>query len=1030
MSVSRRIVTVLFADVADSTPLAEQLDPEPLRHVMSRYFDRSREVLERYGGTVEKFIGDAVMAVFGVPELHEDDAVRAVRAALELREALAKLNRELEQELGVQLAVRVGVNTGEVVAGDPSDGGTLVTGDAVNVAKRLEQGAASGEILVGPATQRLVRSAALLEPIEPLAAKGKAERVSAWRLLAAIPGVPAISRRLDIPLVGRDHELERLRNAYDRAVAERECALFTLLGPAGIGKSRLACELFDKLAEEATVLVGGCLAYGEGITFWPLNEVLRELGGEPALAKLLADDDAADLVLARVAAIAGRAPAASTRETFWAVRRLFESLARRRPLVLCFEDVHWAEPTFLDLIEYLAGWVREAPILLLCLARPEFLDDRPRFVGGGAEAESLVLRPLADGDAIEMLKALGAESERARIVEAAEGNPLYVEQLAAALAEGRPEAIPPTLHALLAARLDRLSTGERRTIEHAAVAGRDFWQDAVAELTATEERTEVGRHLLALVRKDLIRPARSTERPDDAFRFGHALIRDAAYAAIPKERRALLHEQFAGWVEATAGARAAELEEIVGYHLEQTYRYREQLGSLDEAARRIGERAGDALGSAGRRAFARGDMPAAVNLLARSAALLPGDHPTRLQALAELGSALMRTGDFSRADAVLTEAVEGAAAAGDKRLELRALIDREFFRTFTTPGDSTDEIVRVAEAAIPLLEELGDELGLAKAWWLRSEAEVNAGRWAARASALERALAHSRRTADRHDEPTLTALLAQALAYGPTPVPEAIRRCEQLRLEAGGAASTATDAEADRIDGRWLNRDRGVEAAIATTLAELRAMEGDFDEARALCARAQGLYDELGLRFMHATRCLSPAAVELLSGDPGAAAEELRRGYQALEAMGERGVRSTVAAFLAHALVADGRYEEGEAFSEISEQDAAAADVVTQVVWRGARARALARRGDLTAAERLAREGVALARSTDFLDLQAGSLLSLADVMCIRGQAQPAAELVEAARETYERKGNLVAARNAAVLVAEIHATAADAQAR
>ncbi len=274
-------------------------------------------------------------------------------------------------------------------------------------------------------------------------------------------------------------------------------------------------------------------------------------------------------------------------------------------------------------------------------------------------------------------------------------------------------------------------------------------------------------------------------------------------------------------------------------------------------------------------------------------------------------------------------------------------------------------------------------------------------------------------------------MLAQALAYGPTPVPEAIRRCEQLRLEAGSAASTATDAEADRINGRrWLNRDRGVEAAIASTLAELRAMEGDFDEARALCARAQALYDELGLRFMRATRCIAPAAVELLAGDPGAAAEELRWGYQALEAMGERGVRSTVAAFLAHALVADGRYEEGERFSEISEQDAAAADVVTHVVWRNARARALARRDDLAGAERLAREGVALARSTDFLDLQAGALLSLAEVMGIRGQAQPAAELVEAARETYERKGNIVAARNAAVLVAEIRATTVDAQPR
>jgi len=752
MAVSRRAVTVLFADVVGSTPLGERLDPEPLRRVLTRYFERSRELLERYGGSVEKFIGDAVMAVFGIPELHEDDALRAVRAATEMREMLSTLNVELEQELGVRLAVRVGINTGVVVAGDGSQAGTLVTGDAVNVAKRLEEAGSSGEILLGAATARLVRASALLEPVDPIPAKGKAEPVEAWRLLASMPGMPAISRRFDIPLVGREAELAQLRDAYARAVAERRCVQFTLFGVAGIGKSRLACELFELARGEAMVLVGRCLAYGKGITFWPVNEALREMGGASAVDELFAGDEDRDLVRARLEGLSGRAPAARTQETFWAFRRVCENLARRRPLVLCFEDVHWAEPTFLDLVEYLAGWIRDAPVLLLCLARPELADERPRFAGAASDAVSIVLQPLGRDDAAAMVDALGSELERERIVETAEGNPLFVEQLAAVVAEGgNLDAIPATLHALLAARLDQLPPAERAAIEAAAVVGREFAGDAVSQMTAPNERADVGAALFSLVRKGLIRPARSEEQSHDRFRFGHALVRDAAYAALSKERRAELHQRFATWLENVDTTLPLELEEIRGYHLEQVHRFRSELGMVDDETHRIGVEAGDVLGRAGQRAFARGDAPAAVNLLARAATLLPSDHPTRLHALPQLGSALMRTGDWSRADEVLTEAVDAASAGGDTRLELRAVIDREFFRTFTSPQDSTENIVRVAEAAMPLLEELGDDLGLAKAWWLRSEAEVNAGRWAARAAALERALFYCRRSTDRRD---------------------------------------------------------------------------------------------------------------------------------------------------------------------------------------------------------------------------------------------------------------------------------------
>ena len=1002
MAVSRRTVTVLFADVADSTPLGERLDPEALRQVMSRWFERMSEVLERHGGTVEKFIGDAVMAVFGIPELHEDDALRAVRAATELRAALATLNDELERELGVHIGIRVGVNTGEVVAGDGTGGQMLVTGDPVNVAKRLEEAARTGEILLGDGTRRLVENAALLEPRDELTVKGKTGPVIAWNVLGVIEGAPAYARRLDAPLVGRIDELRLLRESFASAVADRVCRLVTVVGPAGIGKSRLAAELSRSVRREARAVTGRCLPYGDGITFWPLVQIVGALGSDDGVRELLADADDGELVAERVLGAVGpsHAPAPSG-ELFWAVRRLLEEAARDQPLVVMVEDIHWAAPTLLDLLEYLAGWTHDAPVLLLCLSRPELLEERQGWLTS-PNATGIVLSPLTDAEADVLLDEIGQEwpldaEARARIKGAAEGNPLYVEQMAAMLAEGGPaDSIPPSIHALLAARLDRLPAEERAVLERAAVAGKEFVRSAVLQLSDETEREEVDALLLSLARKDLLAawPGR-----EDAYRFRHALIRDAAYAGIPKELRGQLHEGFADWAVRTTAGRAGELDEIVGYHYEQAFRYREELGPLDEHARALADRAGELLGQAGERAFARHDMPAAVNLLARAITLLREEHAIRLQALPQLGSALMKTGDFTRADTVLGEALAGAAAAGDKRLELRTLIEREFFRTFTNPESSTEEIVRIAEMAIPLLEDLHDELGLAKAWWLRSEADVIAGRWAERAEALEQALRHAKSASDPREISTIIALLAQALEYGPTPVPEAIRRCEELR------DSVLEDAE--------------VRAAIASTLAALHAMEGRFDEARVLAKEGRVVYEELGLRYMRAARSLASGSIELLAGDPAAAVRELRWGYDELEKMGERGTRSTLAAFLAQALVEEGRYSDAIEFSRISEETGAVADVVTQAVWRSARAAALAHAGDSAAAERLAAEAVELAEGTDFLDLQGNTLVSLANVLRLTGRPEKVPELVERARRAFELKGNVVAEAKAVAALGE-----------
>ena len=1005
MAVLRKTVTVLFCDVADSTPLGERLDPEVLQRVLSRYHQDVKTVLERHGGTVEKFIGDAVMAVFGIPTLHDDDALRAVRAATELRTALSELNEGLERDFGVEISVCTGVNTGEVVAGDHSSGQAFATGHAVVVAERLQKAARGGEILLGEATRRLVENAALVEPMEPIEVKGKKEAVEAWRLLGVLEGAPAFARRLDAPMVGREQELATLRTAFDEAVQERECRLVTVVGSAGIGKSRLAKELLANVGDEASVLIGRCLPYGEGITYWPLRDVVREAAGDLTqshIEELVDGDDDAERIAARVAGAVGVAEqAGAAEETNWAVRRLLERLAADRPLIVAFDDLQWAEPTFLELVEYLVGWSRDAPILVVCLARPELLDKHPAWLAVSPNSTSIRLDPLSKDEAESLLlELMRGEAELssdllARITQAAEGNPLFVEQmLAMIIEEGAPAtglSIPPSIHALLAARLDRLEPEERAVIERASVIGKEFWRGAVIDLS-DEEAPSVGTHLMTLMRKDLIRPSRSIFPREDGFRFRHILIRDAAYLGIPKGTRAELHERYADWLEHTAGERAGELEEILGYHLEQAFRYREELGPVSEQDVALATRAGERLGPAGRRAvIGGGDVTAAANLISRAVLLLPSEHTLRGELLTELGSALMVTGDFERAGDVLSEALDGALAAGDARLEARALIEREFHKIFagSMEAEATRTIPEVTARAIPVLEDAGDDLGLARAWRLRSEVAVRASHWGARAEALERALEHARLAGDVREQATLVALLAVSLYFGPTPVEEAISRCESFLTEVTGA--------------------RALEAAIWNILAGLRAMRGDFDEARKLWAAARDQYEELGLGHRRAARSLLAAAIETLAGDDEAAERELRWGYETLERMGERGARASIAAFLAESIYRQGRNDEAARFAEITHELAAVDDLEPQVLWRSVKAKVLAKRGELDQAEQLAREAEALVESTDFPDLQAIAFLSLAEVLEAMGTTEEADQLIARARMIYEQKGNLVA---------------------
>jgi len=988
MAVSRRTVTVLFADVADSTPLGERLDPETLRLVMSRWFERMSEVLERHGGTVEKFIGDAVMAVFGIPDLHEDDGLRAVRAATELRNALARLNEELEGELGVRIGIRVGVNTGEVVAGDGTGGQMLVTGDPVNVAKRLEEAARTGEILIGDGTRRIVENAALLEPRDELTVKGKSGAVVAWNVLGVIEGAPAYARRLDARIVGRTEELLTLRDAFASAIADRVCRLVTVVGPAGIGKSRLASELSHNIRDEARTVTGRCLPYGDGITFWPLVQIVGALGSDKGIRELLGRAEDGELVAERVLSAVGPTRSMSAGgEMFWAVRRLLEEAARVRPLVVLVEDIHWAAPTFLDLLEYLAGWTHDAPVLLLCLARPELLEERQGWLTA-TNAIGISLAPLTDAESDALLDELGQEwpldeTTRRQIKEAAEGNPLYVEQMAAMLAEGEPaDTIPPSIHALLAARLDRLPPSERAVLERAAVAGKEFVRSAVLELSDDAQRQEVDGALLTLVRKDLLaaKPGR-----EDAYRFRHALIRDAAYAGIPKELRAKLHERFGDWAITNAG-RAGELDEIVGYHYEQAFRYREQLGPLDDDAHRLARQAGELLGGAGRRAFARDDMPAALSLLDRAVALITEEEPVRLELIRELSMALWWAGEVARAELLLNGLIEAAAAAGDRQQEWSGLIERAARKNVSGGDTGADELLIVSREAIAVFEELGDDAGLARAWRRIAYAHQMRSQYGAAEAASEQALVHARKAGDSHEEARIIDGLCTSLLWGPAAASEAIKRCEEM------------------LD--WSRGSRVMAANIGISLAGLKGMRGDFDEARALAASARQTYRELGLRLAVAGLTQVSGPIEVLAGNLEAAEQELREGLEIMEPVGSVGYQS---ALLADVLFRRGATDEAERLASIAEAESAVDNIAAQVVWRGVKAR-------LDADPRLAEEALEVADLTDDLNLRADALVNLAESLRLADASDLAADALQRAVQLYEQKGNVVGVARASKL--------------
>jgi class 3 adenylate cyclase/tetratricopeptide (TPR) repeat protein len=1005
----RKTISIVFADVTGSTSLGEQLDPEAIQGLMASYFGEMREVIERHGGTVEKFIGDAVMAAFGIPVVHEDDALRAVRAASEMRERLRVVNESIERNQGVTIQVRTGVNTGEVVTGS-DDMDTIAVGDPVNVAARLEQAAAPMEILMGDATYRLVRDAVAAEDAGALDLKGKADSVRAWRLIGVVPDAAGVARRLDAPIVGREREIGELRSEFDRVATERTCRLVTVLGEAGVGKSRLTGEFVAGLADHATIIRGRCLPYGDGITFWPIAEAVKQAASvtteddaDVALAKierLLGDEPNARSIADHVAAAIGLEDVAyPVEETFWAVRRLFEALASERPLVAVFDDIHWAEVNFLDLVEYLAGFSSASPILLLCAARLDLLDVRSTWGSGAANVGSVRLDRLTSEESNLVIRNIlvGAELDeptRARIADVAQGNPLFVEEILRMLIDegvlrkrdGRwthvgvvsEIALPTTIHTLLDARLEAIPPPERAVLQRASVVGATFSWAAVSALSPDDDRATVGTLLQALVRRGLIHPEPAADG-EDAFAFGHILIRDAAYRGLPKQARSDLHRRFASWLTSRVGDRVGEYEEIVAYHFERAYRYRSELGRIGADDVVLRDEAAKHLASAGARASDRTDVPAMINLFGRAVGLLPPDDPRRLAMMPDLGAALFEAGRAEEATAVLSEALERADAAGDERLRAHAAMGR----ALVSVEIDNDELRREAELALEVFAKVGDERGLSRAHRLIGMIEFQTGRVASEEREIERALQHARNADDPREQAEIFFLLSRDLVRGPTPVDQGIERCEQVLAEAGD--------------------NRTIAGYMFHALAHLRARRGEFDNALGFADRFRATLRENGQTVAYWFFAEVPWDIHTLAGEQERAFSVLSEGVERLDELGAPD--PIIGVFLGQTLYELGRLDEARSRAETG--IASEASIIGGLA-RTLLGKVLAREGAFEEAEAIAREGTAYYEGTEFLIDHATSLTDMAEVLRLAGRDEEASSTLRRAVALFEQKGDVV----------------------
>jgi class 3 adenylate cyclase len=1001
-------VTVLFADVVGSTVLGESHDPERYRRVLARYFDRMRGIVVAHGGTVEKFIGDAVMAVFGLPTAHEDDALRAVRAAAQIQREVGAM-ADAATHGDIPLRWRVGVNTGEVSAGGPGEH-TFATGDAVNLAARLQQAGGPGQILLGASTHELVRDAVTVERVPDLDVRGKRRPVTAHRLVEVAPGAAGRARRFDQPFVGRSEELALIDWVRRRAIATPSVQLATVYGAAGVGKTRLVATALD--GTEVRTVWGRCLPYGDGVTYWPIVEALTAAVG------LAQDDDEATTIakladpvgdrvdratVAAVAATLGLTGDALAADPTGTLRTYLTALAGRDGLVVVVDDLHDAQPALLDLLGSLVR-ARPSPLLVVAIARPELLERHPTWGAGTPNALSITLEPLGQIETRTLLRAMlpGTIDPllEGRLAVAGGGNPLFLEELVTVLREsgdlrldagGRWEigdplatlAVPVSIHGLLAARVDALAAGDRVLLGRAAVCGTEFTLPALAALTPEPERAALPAQLEALVDRDLLTPRR------DGYAFRHHFARDAVYADLSRRRRAELHERFAAWLDAQASN--PQRDEFVAYHLDRALSERTELDPDDPGLDALRTVAAERLDLAGHRAFARGAMTAAARHLGRAVELArPGRR--RVELLASRGRALAETGAFEAADRDLTAASAAADELGDPELSADTRISALWVRSNLSLAGWVEEATRVAAAALAVFARTGNDRGLGRVWGLRGEIHYLLAEFAAAEEAARRAETHARAAGDATEARENAVAAAFALVPGPRPVTDILAACDELTARFAG--------------------DRSVEARLLQVRASASAMRGDVEVARVALAGAVERFEELGQGYWLASCATVEGHLARLAGDEAVAEDALRRGFDALDRLGDRAQAATVAAVLATVLPEE-RVDDIATLVAYATAHAHPDDLEARVRADLAAAHLALCRGDLAAAERAVAAAVHTAEPTDALVLQADADLACARVLQRLDRTDEAAAAAGRANDRYRRKGHTVGAGGA-----------------
>jgi class 3 adenylate cyclase/tetratricopeptide (TPR) repeat protein len=962
VGVERKLASVMFVDLVGSTALVSRADPEVVRRRIARYFEHVSQCVTQHGGIVEKFAGDAVMAAFGIPVAHEDDAERAVRAAFGVLDAV----RELELE------ARIGIESGEVVVDDTDS--TFATGEAVNIAARLQQAAEPNQILIGPGTQRLTLGRLELDDVGPIDVQGREQPVWAWAVLSVVGGGGRVGFFTEAPFVGREAEIDLLDNTYARAVRDRRAHLFTVYGEPGIGKTRLVDEFLASL-DNATALYGRALPYGEGVTYWPLAEMVKAAAG-------IADDDPLDVALQKLRescpaeAVADLLALASgvleavqgersQQEIAWAARAWAERMSAQQPLVLVFEDIHWAEEPLLELIEHLATWVKDTPLLIVTVARPELLDLRPDWGGGRLRATAIELEPLTPGDSERLVEALleaagdgdiSLDMRRAAL-EKTDGNPLFVEETIRMLIEqggdGAGRRIPDTLQALIAARIDRLQPDTKRVLGRASIIGRIFWNGAVGHLSP--ELDDLESVLEDLLLRDFIaRETRSTISDETAYRFKHVLIREVAYSGLAKASRAAYHERFAAWLAQRAGE---ELLEIRAYHLDHAVTL---LAELDgEAPPELVAEAASVLAKAGKRALAQEANRPARRMLLRSVELEP-----TLERRYQAARAAWRLGDFPAVSVEMDAVRESARDAGDTRIEARActaLAEVALYRDGNVAAGRA-----LAEQALSLLDPDDDE-GRYDALDILSMA----GWWTGDLTAVER---YSNEMLELAERAGRKDLASQALST--------LVSVHDARIEPGKAepllarASELAEESGSIVARAWACRVQG----------DLALRRHDFDTAEEAYESARELFAEAGSAAALASTLQHLATVVLKRGDAAHAEKLLRESTRTLRQLERRGALVESLRALAELLLSEGKLEEAERFALEARQIVTPQDVTSLASTSTALALVREAQGRDEEAERLFREALEILARTEWHGIQRKPLRALIRFLQERGR--------------------------------------------